>query len=185
MELDACLESLQVFDKVIVVNGKWNDFEGINPLSTEQARNTIDSFPNTMRIDSPNMPEWHNRNLCVRAAASLCYDKIIYIDTDEFVELKGTVKEYEESLNLGEKKSFQVNYYDVGRGGHCKMTRGLTDLDKISIEKQHNRWIYGDKNVFRDPAPPTESLLVITDKSYRTKSRQERMKRRNRENPIH
>ncbi len=185
-ELERCLESLTDFYPVIVVNGKWNDFEGKNPRSTPEANELINSYSNVIHVQSPSKPEWYNRNMALRIAENANCDTLFWVDTDEYVEFRIDYDYFINNIDFGDKHTAYVNFWDKGRGGDCHMIRGLTNISEIKLNKQHNAWMVEKKDVFKDPyCQVIKGLTIYSEKGYRSNDRECRMKERNARNPIH
>jgi len=184
-ELKRCLDSLTDFYPVIVVNGKWNDFKGKNPRSTDEANELIGSYSNVIHIQSPDKPEWYNRNLAIDTANKMGYNILFWVDSDEWVEMPLGLDFFTKSIDFQDKHTCYMHYYDDGKGGNCRMIRLIKDLDKVKINKKHNEWLIDNTNIFKDPAPAPRGITIYSDNKYRSEDRKIRMKQRNKYNPVH
>lgn len=186
-ELKRCLDSLTSFFPVIVINGKWNDIEGVNARSTDEANELIDSYSNVIHIQSPNKPEFMNRNRYLIQARD--YDFLFWVDSDEWVSLPLGVEFFRNGIRdvfkNTNQKSCLIHYYDESRGGACMQKRGVLYPGFIRHRKKHNELFFGDDDILLNPAPAPRGLVIKSDKRFRTLSRENRMLKRNKENPIH
>ena len=188
-ELKRCLDSLKDF-KVIVVDGKWNDFIDNNDSyrSTDGTIELAKSYSNVTTIESPNQPEWINRNKYIVEGKDC--DVMFWVDSDEWVELPcgydflcRSIKYVFEKQN--DCYSFLVHYFDTARGGACYQKRGIRYPDIMRHVDRHNQLWFNDKEVLTNYcARPPMGLVIHTDKKFRTDEREEAMKRRNYENTI-
>jgi len=188
-ELKRCLDSLVDFYPVIVVNGKWNDMKGENSRSIPEAQDLIDSYPNTIHFLEPNMPEYQNRNKCLIQAGKMGSDYLIWVDSDEWIEMPLGIEFFLRGLkdifsNAKDMCSY-CHFFDIGRGGNCRMPRIIRYPMFIRMRKKHNEWYFIDKNIRKRPLNAPRGLIIHSDKSYRTDDRHMRMFNRNQENPIH
>lgn len=186
-ELERCLDSLQSFYPVFVINGKWNDMSGNNPRSTDKANDLIDSYSNIIHISSPNQPEFVNRNKYLDLAMKFNLDYLIWVDSDEWVEMP-LGKEF--MIRGIEQHDFDfascVHYYSKRHGGPSKQKRLIKYPGFLRHRLKHNELFFGDNEVLgncQNKAP--RGFTIYSDKTYRSVDRENNMKQRNRENPIH
>lgn len=166
--LKRCLDSVKDYP-VILVNGKWNDMEGDNPISTQKARELIKSYDNIKYIESPNQSEAYNRNILYRECET---EYLIWLDTDEWVRI-------EDYFKIDIKDRALIHYYDPGRGGYCLMPRVFRNPKRLSNSKYHNSVITQDME-----DPPT-GITIYSDRKYKSMKRRNAMFKRNKENPKH
>jgi len=189
-ELERCLDSLTSFYPVIIINGKWDDVKGDNPRSVLEAIDLMESYSNVMWFDSPNQPEFINRNEYLIQATKMDCNYLIWVDTDEWVELPCG---YEFLCNSIKKRfekqpdcyTFLVHYFDKRMGGCCYKRRGIRYPTFTRHRNKHNELWFVDKEVLRYPAKAPNGLIIHQDKIFRTHKREEKMKIRNESNPIH
>lgn len=188
-ELQRCLDSLTDFYPVIIVNGKWNDINGDNPRSIPEAIELIGSYSNVIYIESPNQPEFINRNKYLIQATKMGCDYLIWIDSDEYVEsvnYNNLVKEIDNIFtNEPDKYTFLINFYDKRMGGACWQKRGVRHPAFSRHRNRHNELWFVDKQILKYPAKAPPSLVIHQDKYYRSLEREFIMNKRNHENPIH
>jgi len=182
-ELDRCLDSLTDFYPVIVVNGKWDDIEGINARSTPEAVELIDSYSNTIQISSPNKPEFYNRNLCLIQAGKMMCDYGIWVDSDEFVDLPCGKDWFVKNLvrDFSNPNDFCARlYFDEG------ISRRIIRYPMfVRMRNKHNEWFFNGKNVRKDQLKPVDGMIIYHDKTYRSEDRLQKMLNRKKTNPIH
>jgi hypothetical protein len=186
-ELKRCLESLESFYPVFLVNGKWSDMSGDNPRSTDKANDLIDSYSNIIHIQSPNQPEFINRNKCLELAMIWNCDYLIWVDTDEWLEMP-LGKDF--MLRGIEDHKFEfvsyVHYYSDIFGGSCKQRRLLKYPSFLRHRLRHNELFFGDYEVYKNcKKTGPRGFIIHQDKNYRSVKREQNMLIRNRENPIH
>lgn len=168
--------------KVTLVNGKWYDIIGDNPISIPQARNLIDSYPNVTRIDYPNHHEWESRNMYLEACSA--DDVLIWLDTDEYMEHgdQAGIWRFYPIQSVG-SLSFFVKGYDKRCGGDVILKRGYYSPSITRHKDRHNEsWIGKKKLTFK--SNPLIDFKIIHDKSHRSKQREETMKVRNHLRPF-
>lgn len=188
-ELQRCLDSLIDFYPVIVVNGKWNDVKGDSPRSIPEAIELIGSYSNVIYIESPNQPEFINRNKYLIQATKMDCDYLIWVDSDEYIEsvnYNNLVKEIDNIFtNEPDKYTFLINFYDKRMGGACWQKRGVRHPAFSRHRNRHNELWFVDKQILKYPAKPPPSLVIHQDKYYRSLEREFIMNKRNHDNPIH
>ena len=188
-ELKRCLDSLTDFYPVIVVNGKWNDIKGDSPRSIPEAIELIGSYSNVIYIESPNQPEFINRNKYLIQATKMGCDCLIWVDSDEYVELSNydnLVKEIKDVFTKEpDEYTFLVNFYDKRMGGACWQKRGVRYPAFSRHRNRHNELWFVNKQILKHTAKPPPSLVIHQDKYYRSLEREYIMSKRNHENPIH
>lgn len=141
--------------------------EGDYPESTPEANKIIDSYPNITHIKSPNKTEAENRTIMFQSCKT---EFMLYLDTDEWCEWGDFDCSHIENVGY-------VNYYDIGRGGHCKQIRMVRNPQRLKL-KTHNEFM-------KNPEPAPFGLIVHSDRLYKSEKRKKAMFKRNRENPIH
>lgn len=188
-ELERCLNSLVDFYPVIVVNGKWDDIEGKNARSTPEANELIESYSNVIHFSSPNKPEFHNRNECLINAGKFLCDYLIFVDSDEYIEMPLGKEFFLNGLNdVFEGKTelcSYAHYFDIGRGGNARMHRIIRYPMFVRMRNRHNEWFFNKIDIRKRPLKAPRGLVIHSDKSFRKKERHEAMKKRNMENPLH
>jgi len=189
-ELERCLDSLKDF-KVIVVDGKWNDFIDNNDSykSTDGTIELAQSYSNVILLESPNNSEAFNRNQYIIEGMKMGCDIMFWVDSDEWVELPCgydfLCHGIERVLNDPEKHTFLVHYFDVRRGGVCFQKRGIRYPAFTRHKGKHNELWFNNKEVLKNNcAKAPAGLIIHTDKKFRSDEREDRMKKRNYENPI-
>ena len=189
-ELERCLDSLTNFYPVIVINGKWGDIEGANPRSISKAYELIDSYSNVIHLESPNNAEYVNRNKYIIQARKMDCDCLIWVDSDEWVELplgydflcRGIRDVFRKQPD---RHTFLVHFYDERFGGCCYKKRGIRHPASSLHRNKHNELWYHNNEILRYPAKAPRGLIIHQDKKFRTQKREENMKDRNVSNPIH
>jgi hypothetical protein len=183
-ELERCLDSLKDFN-VIVINGKWIDIAGNKPISTDRTIDLINSYNNVTHIYSVNNTEAHNRNLALSVANKMNREVLFWVDTDEYVELPCGYEFFLRGLEFGDKYTCYSHYEDKGRGGSCRMIRGIRDVKNVTLTNRHNEWIRDGTNIYKDSYQAPRGLIIYSDRKYRSEERQAKMLNRNKNNPIH
>ena len=189
-ELERCLDSLTDFYPVIVVNGKWNDVEGKHPRSIPEAYELINSYSNVIHIESPDKPGFVNRNKYLIQATKMECDCLIWVDSDEWIELpcgydflvNGIKDVYKRE---GNKYTFLVHFYDKRFGGCCFQKRGVKHPSFSRHKNRHNELWFLNNQILQYPAKAPRGLIIHQDKSYRSLERENSMKKRNEDNLIH
>ena len=186
-ELKRCLDSLQSFYPVFVINGKWNDMSGNNPRSTDKANDLIDSYSNIIHISSPNQPEFVNRNKYLELAMKYNLDYLMWVDSDEWIDMP-LGKEFMVRGILDHNFDFAscVHYYSKRHGGSSKQKRLIKYPGFLRHRLKHNELFFVDKEVLancQNKSP--RGFTIYSDKNYRSVGREQNMKKRNMENPIH
>ena len=160
---------------------------GDNIRSTHKANDLIESYSNVIHILSPNNPEFVNRNKYLDLAMKFNADYLIWIDTDEWVEMPLGKDFFERGL---ESHDFEfascVHYYSDRHGGVSKQKRLIKYPGFLRHRLKHNELFFGDKEVLRkcqNNAP--RGLVIYSNKIYRSDERENRMTDRNKNNPIH
>lgn len=170
-----------------MINGKWHDIDGDNPRSTRKANDMIDSYSNVIHIQSPNRPEYINRNLYYRIAMLFDLDYLIPVDTDEWVEMPLGVEFFLNGLNNDKLDITScLHYYSERHGGVSKQRRLFKYPGFLRHRNRHNRLYFLDREVLQTGtlyAP--RGIVIYSDKNYRSKQREEKMSLRNKDNPIH
>ena len=190
-ELERCLDSLTDFYPVIVVNGKWKDIRGDNPRSIPEATELIDSYSNTILINSPNELEPVNRNKYLIQGMKMGCDIMFIVDSDEWVVLTNGYDFFVRGIEDVFKKqpdclSFYAHMYDKRFGGECLSRRGIRYPAFTRYRDRHNQLFFLDRDIYGHYcAKPPRGLIIYQDKSFRTKERELEMKRRNLANPKH
>lgn len=88
-ELKRMISSVQKHVKyIIVVDGKFRDFDYQSDLSTDGSRELLQSFDNVMLIDAPNLREVEKRQVYLDKTKELDIDLLLVMDSDEYVECK-------------------------------------------------------------------------------------------------
>jgi len=184
-ELKRCLDSLTDFYPVFVINGKWDDIEGENIRSTDKTNELIDSYSNVIHIQSPNKPEAYNRNLYLQK--SWKYDYLFWVDSDEWVELTCGKEFFERGLryNFGPNDlcSF-VHYYSDAHGGVSFQKRILQYPGFLRHKNKHNELYFKDIDVLKNPIKAPRGLIIYSNKEFRNKDREWRMKKRIEGQPV-
>lgn len=86
-ELKRMIFSVQKHVKyIIVVDGKFKDFDYPSDLSTDGSREFLQSFDNVILIDAPNLREVEKRQVYLDKTKELDVDLLLVMDSDEFVE---------------------------------------------------------------------------------------------------
>ncbi len=182
-ELKRCLDSVKDLP-VILVNGKWSDMEGDNPISTQKARDLINSYPNVKHILSPNESEVNNRNILLKCGT----DYMIWIDTDEWAEFPNGIDFFKEELSRRFKDEYCAysHSYDLkGRGGYFKVKRIIRNPHELEYRIRHNQLYHGSINVYDNPIEPIDGLMVHHSKDFRSQASRDKMINRRLSNPIH
>jgi len=189
-ELERCLDSLTDFYPVIVVNGKWDDIEGKYARSIPEAYDLIGSYSNTIHIESPNEPEFVNRNKYLIQATKMDCDFLFWVDSDEWVELpcgydflvNGIKDVYKREPD---KYTNLVHFFDPRSGGVCFQKRGVRYPSFSRHKNKHNELWFTGNQVLQYPAKAPRGLIIHHDKSYRSLEREKTMQKRNHDNPVH
>ena len=182
-ELDRCLDSLTDFYPVIVVNGKWSDVEGTNARGTQESQELIDSYSNTIRLDSHNKPEFYNRNLCLIQAGKMLCDYLIWVDSDEYIELPCGISWFKKNLKetfMNPSDFCSRVWFDNGTS-----RRIIKYPMFIRMRYKHNEWMFNGVDVRKKQLPPIDGMLIHHDKTYRNEERRDKMLNRKVLNPIH
>ncbi len=180
-ELERCLDSLQSFYPVFVINGKWDDIEGNNVRSTDKANDLIDSYSNVIHIQSINKPEAYNRNLYLELAMKWNIDFLFWVDTDEWVEMPLGRTFFERGLkDIFGKSDFcsLVHYYSERHGGVSFQKRIIQYPGFLRHKNKHNTLFFNDKDVLKTPLKAPRGFTIYSKKEYRSDDRENRMKKR-------
>ena len=71
---------------IIIVDGKFRDFDYSSDLSTDGSREFAQSFDNVILIDAPNLREVDKRQIYLDKTKELDIDLLLVLDSDEFIE---------------------------------------------------------------------------------------------------
>ncbi len=90
--LQRCLSSIQAYiDLIIMIDGKFKQFEYDHDLSMDNSRRVVGSFPNAVYYCYPNLTEIEKRNKYFEIAGSIDIDFLLVIDSKNQITLgKGT-----------------------------------------------------------------------------------------------
>lgn len=177
-ELRQCLDSLKQF-RVILVDGKWYDIDHDQLTSIPEAYEMFKKYPNVEVITAVNRHEWQNRNLYLERCTPK--DILIWVDTDEWLEVTGDVKELQYRLNPAFEVHFRGKMYT---DGDVRQIRGLMYPSETRHTDRHNQAWYQGKEILCNAARPKDCIILHHDKSYRSEEREKAMRIRNRLKPF-
>jgi len=185
-ELKTLLESCKEFEMVIIIDGKWSDFDdGLDVFSSNDG--TVElakSYPNVILIESPNKKEFENRNLLMRTAGKLGCNVIIDIDSDEYIELPNGYNAFCQSL----RRMTQENPHDLGFrvAVEAKRHGGVSFPGRISLNptfirfrKKHNEFYFLNQDIRKNTHKLCPNIIIQENREYRTEKRDEVMQIRN------
>lgn len=178
-ELKRCLDSLESFYPVIIIDGRWNDFKGKYSSSIQEAVDIINSYSNTIHIISANNSEAFNRNLYLINAARFNLDYIMTVDTDEYVVmyhgkdffLRGVSDVFHNKKEL----SCYIHCYGKQHGGVFRTIKILKDPNSLEYHEAHNRVYHGNTNIISSPLMAPRGLILYHDKEFRGEKREGKM----------
>jgi hypothetical protein len=188
-ELKRCLDSLQSFYPVFVINGKWNDMSGNNPRSTDKANDLIDSYSNIIHISSPNQPEFVNRNKYLELAMKYNLDYLMWVDSDEWIDMPlgkdFFIKGIEDTFKDKQEMCAYIHCYSSGRGGPFRTQKLYHYPGFLRHRLKHNELFFIEHNVWENPLPAPRGMIVNHEKDLRPELKKQQMLNRRNINPIH
>lgn len=180
------LDSTAGLFPVIVCYGKWKDFEGEdrNDLTPQ----IIDNFSNAVWVDSTGLLEPQARNQYMIMAGKFGCDCIIILDTDEYLEFPLGVEFFKRQLDRiadenPDDLSFCVTFEDSKKGTWFT-PRIIMNPMFTRYRDRHNQLYFLDKEVLGNQKL-VGGIVIKQDKKFRSKDREQRMRKRNLANPIH
>jgi hypothetical protein len=184
-ELKRCLDSIESFFPVILIDGKWKDYPSEITTSIIEVDEIIDNYSNIIHIKSPNLTEAQNRNKYLK----FDMDYMIILDTDEYLEFPLGFEFFLRGLddmfrNKSELCAF-AHAESEQNGGYVRMPRIIKHPNILHYGIKHNELLIGKKNVLKYPLNAPRGLIIHHDKTLRTENRKEKMINRNKNNPIH
>jgi glycosyltransferase involved in cell wall biosynthesis len=191
-ELKRCLDSLKDFEHVIVIDGKWFDFDPNNSVinSTDGTIELAKSYPNTKVITTAGY-EYQNRQMYIDEAAKLGCKYLFWVDSDEYVKMDKGYDYFVEQLektfeNNPDKFASLINFHDVRMGGNCWQIRLISHLSEMKHRDRHNQIWYRNMEVIGNHVKDApDGIRIYQEKNFRTPEREELMRCRNLANPIH
>ena len=185
-EIYRMLDSTTGFFPVIVSYGKWRDFIGED--RRDLTPEIIDSFSNTVWVDSTGLSEPQARNQYMVQAGKFGCDCIIILDTDEYLEFPLGIDFFKRQLErIADKNpddlSFCVTWED-SKNGTTFTPRIIMNPMFSRYRDRHNQIYFMDKEVLGNQRL-VGGIVIHQDKKFRSKNRELRMRERNLRNPIH
>ncbi len=179
-ELKDCLESVGKFYPVIVIDGKWKDFEGDHPTSTDGTLDLVESYSNVVTILSPNGSEADNRNLSLEYATNYNCDAVIILDSDERLVLPNGIWAFYRSLDRKIRENpqdlgFKITFESKKRGGTSFKRRIYLNPKELNYRGSRDI-IYSKDSELRHHCPEIcPNIMIVEDQSYRTEGRLKKM----------
>ena len=104
--LQRCMDSIHEYvDLMIVIDGKFRYFEDDHEISSDNSRDVVESFSNSVYCSYPNLTEIEKRNKYLEFAGDKNMDFLLVIDSDEFA----VVNEMDFQLNLDKLRNSKIN----------------------------------------------------------------------------
>jgi len=104
--LQRCMDSIHEYvDLMIVIDGKFRYFEDDHEISSDNSRDVVESFSNSVFCSYPNLTEIEKRNKYLEFAGDKNMDFLLVIDSDEFA----VVNEMDFQLNLDKLRNSKIN----------------------------------------------------------------------------
>src|SRR5262245_24563763 len=104
--LQRCMDSIHEYvDLIIVIDGKFRYFEDDHEISSDNSRDVVESFSNSVYCSYPNLTEIEKRNKYLEFAGDKNMDFLLVIDSDEFA----VVNEMDFQLNLDKLRNSKIN----------------------------------------------------------------------------
>lgn len=184
-ELRRCLESVEDFYPIIIIDGKWRDYNADSETSIDEAVDLINSKQNIIHIKSINGSEAENRSKYLEYEL----DYLIILDTDEYLEFPLGVEFFERGLEEifrdKEEKCAYIHTESEMNGGYCRFPRIIKNPNLMKYGNRHNQLLLNNTNVLKNPLNAPRGVILHHDKTFRTDNRINKMKIRNKENPLH
>ena len=92
-------------DLIIVIDWKFRYFEDDHEISSDNSRDVVESFSNSVYCSYPNLTEIEKRNKYLEFAGDKNMDFLIVIDSDEFA----VVNEVDFLINLDKLRNSKIN----------------------------------------------------------------------------
>jgi len=189
-ELKDCLESVDKFYPVIVIDGKWKDFPDNHPTSIDGTLELAESYSNVVTILSPNGTEVDNRNLSCEYAGKYDCDVVIILDSDERLDLPNGLDNFYQSLERmiiqnPQDIGFKTAFESKKRGGVSFPCRIYLNPKHIRYRDKHNKIYYKNKEMRYFSSKLCPNIIIHEDQTHRTEGRLQNMSRRNIVNPEH
>jgi hypothetical protein len=189
-ELESTLESTTPFYPVIIIDGKWEDFMGDTINSNDGTLDLVESYSNTVLIQSGNKSETFNRNLSCRYAGRFGCDVVIILDSDEAISFPNGYEAFEKSLKrciqqYPDSLGFRVTVHSKRHGGVEFSHRILLNPSFVRYQNQHNKIFFMDKEIKHHSSILCPNIDIIENRESRTEERLAKMLYRNKSNPIH
>jgi hypothetical protein len=104
--LQRCMDSIHEYmDLIIVIDGKFRYFEDDHEISSDNSRDAVESFSNSVYCSYPNLTEIEKGNKYLEFAGDKNMDLFLVIDSDEFA----VVNEVDFLLNLDKLHNSKIN----------------------------------------------------------------------------
>lgn len=182
--LKRCIPTLKV-DKIYAVDGRFKNFKGKEPLSTDGSREYLQTFKHIQLIDAPDLEEVDKRNVYLRACKE---DFLLRIDSDEWLE--GDWSEFRKEISNKVKEENGLGYYllmhdlarkdtayyEKERAGEWKHWQCVGYFQPHRIKYKHSHdWFEADGEKIEpfgyNKYNKLTSLKIFNEKSLRDKER--------------
>lgn len=162
--MDRLLDSARIFDKIICVNGRWIDYSG-PALSNDGSKEVVESYPNTVLIDAPDLPQYQKRNIYFENSQGLDY--LLVMDSDEFI-FKLDMELFLKSLESGEQSYLVDDWIWDLRWTLDRPMRIFKDPINWRYDGRHNRLAYkGNVIYLPNQTPSIPGIEFKHDKTFR------------------
>ena len=185
-ELKRFLDSCTDFYPVIVIDGKWSDFDdGLSSYrSTDGTLELAESYSNVILVESPNKKEFENRNILMQTAGKFDCDIIIDVDSDECIDLPNGYDAFIQSLKRVIEQNpnglgFKTAFESKKRGGVSFPVRIYRHPMFIRYRTKHNEFYFVNRDVRKNSKKLCPNIIIWETKKYRTEEREVVMKVRN------
>ena len=185
-EIDRMLDSTCGIFPVIVSYGKWKDFVGED--RTDKTPQIIDSYSNTIFLNSTGLLEPQARNRYMIQAGKFGCEVVIILDTDEYLQFPLGLSFFKRQLNRMIESNpnhlaFNVTFEDSVNGTYFT-PRIILNPTFSRYRDRHNQIYFLNQEVLGNHKL-VGGIVIHQNKNHRTKDREQRMRDRNLANPVH
>jgi hypothetical protein len=126
--LQRCISSIQAsVDLIIVIDGRFKNFEDDHDLSIDNSRKVVESFPNAVYYCYPSLTEIDKRSKYPEIAGTKEIDFLLVIDSDEYAVI---------DINEFSKNLAKIKEYKTGAPVDGKI-KDTPDVYGIKIFEKH------------------------------------------------
>lgn len=186
-EFEKMMNSVKNFQCVIIVNGRWNDYDSKLLASITEVSEIIRKYPNAIEIKFPFKTEAESRNEYLITAGRLDYDALLIIDSDEYLVYDDNFENnLLEAMRLQpDKESFKVTLNSQRSGGDHWPPRIILNPRFCRYSDKHNEIYHGTREILHDSGNAVKGIKLFEDRIFRNLLSNEKMNRRNIDNPRH